>query len=119
MDIKLFYDKILMHADLECVKIIQAEQAEEDHLIIRNSKIGSKYKVAVASVIDNDWDAVEAVLTGKRVPRALKHMSRIVGYYSQIENWNKSKLGELKDRQAGQYQVEKADKEKEHAPLNT
>ncbi len=28
-------------------------------------------------------------------------MSRIVGYYSKIQNWNKSKLGELQDRQDG------------------
>ena len=30
-------------------------------------------------------------------------ITRIVGYYSRINNWNKSKLGELKDRQKGQY----------------
>jgi len=32
-------------------------------------------------------------------------MSRIVGYFSRIANWNKSKLGELKDREAGDYSV--------------
>ena len=31
-------------------------------------------------------------------------MTRIVGYYSRVTNWNPSKLGELKDRQAGQKQ---------------
>jgi len=36
-------------------------------------------------------------------------MSRIVGYFSKINNWNPSKLGELKDRQNGNY----AFKEKE------
>jgi len=30
-------------------------------------------------------------------------VSRIVGYYSKIENWNKSKKAELKDRQKGNY----------------
>ena len=32
-------------------------------------------------------------------------MARIVGYFSRIANWNKSKLGELKDRQQGNYSV--------------
>ena len=32
-------------------------------------------------------------------------MTRIVGYFSRISNWNKSKLGELKDRRRGKYSV--------------
>jgi len=32
-------------------------------------------------------------------------VTRIVGYYSKIENWNKSKRGELNDRHKGNYQV--------------
>jgi ribonucleoside-triphosphate reductase len=33
-------------------------------------------------------------------------LTRIVGYYSKISNWNKSKQGELKDRHKGNYAVE-------------
>jgi len=32
-------------------------------------------------------------------------MSRVVGYYSIIENWNDSKQAELKDRQNGRYKI--------------
>ncbi len=32
-------------------------------------------------------------------------VTRVVGYFSRVDNWNKSKLGELKDRQKGTYQV--------------
>lgn len=32
-------------------------------------------------------------------------MTRVVGYFSRIHNWNKSKVGELKDRQRGNYSV--------------
>lgn len=32
-------------------------------------------------------------------------MSRVVGYYSIIENWNESKQAELKDRQSGMYKI--------------
>ncbi|MBM4039439.1 MAG: anaerobic ribonucleoside-triphosphate reductase, partial [Planctomycetes bacterium] len=30
-------------------------------------------------------------------------LTRIVGYFSRITNWNKSKIGELRDRRAGRY----------------
>jgi len=32
-------------------------------------------------------------------------LTRIVGYFSRIKNWNKSKLGELNDRRKGNYHV--------------
>jgi ribonucleoside-triphosphate reductase len=32
-------------------------------------------------------------------------VTRIVGYFSRVDNWNKSKLGELADRQKGNYAV--------------
>jgi ribonucleoside-triphosphate reductase len=32
-------------------------------------------------------------------------LTRIVGYFSRINNWNKSKIGELKDRRKGNYSV--------------
>jgi len=31
--------------------------------------------------------------------------SRVVGYFSMIDNWNKSKLAEFKDRQKGNYSI--------------
>ena len=34
-------------------------------------------------------------------------VSRVVGYFARIGNWNNSKLGELKDRRRGTYQVER------------
>lgn len=33
-------------------------------------------------------------------------MSRVVGYYSIIENWNESKQAELVDRQKGSYDIQ-------------
>ena len=32
-------------------------------------------------------------------------MSRVVGYFAKVGNWNKSKLGELKDRRKGIYTI--------------
>ncbi|MFH1548262.1 MAG: anaerobic ribonucleoside-triphosphate reductase [Candidatus Omnitrophota bacterium] len=33
-------------------------------------------------------------------------ITRIVGYFSRVNNWNKSKIGELKDRKKGNYRIE-------------
>ena len=33
-------------------------------------------------------------------------MSRVVGYYSIIENWNGSKQAEFEDRQKGSYKLD-------------
>lgn len=52
-----------------------------------------------------NWDQVKRTLTGEREPQILSHVTRIVGYYSSIENWNQSKIGELKDRQKGDYSL--------------
>ena len=46
-----------------------------------------------------DWNDIK-----KGIPN-LTHMTRIVGYYSRVNNWNKSKLGELQDRCAGDYKL--------------
>ena len=32
-------------------------------------------------------------------------MTRVVGYFSRVHNWNRSKIGELKDRRRGNYSV--------------
>lgn len=32
-------------------------------------------------------------------------MSRVVGYYSKIDNWNAAKVAEFADRQAGDYAI--------------
>ncbi len=37
--------------------------------------------------------------------RDVTQVTRIVGYFSHVQNWNKSKLGELKDRHKGDYSV--------------
>jgi len=42
---------------------------------------------------------------GNEDKKTLKQMTRIVGYYSFIDNWNESKLGELAERHKGNYSI--------------
>ncbi len=58
------------------------------------------------AIEDNEWLTLQSqIIQGKDVRR----VTRIVGYYSRVENWNKSKLGELKDRHKGDYRIKVAD----------
>lgn len=38
-------------------------------------------------------------------------MTRVVGYYSIIENWNEGKQAELLDRRKGRYNIKKEDED--------
>lgn len=61
---------------------------------------------------DSNWKQIVAVFLDKREARILSHLTRVVGYYSQTHNWNDSKIGELRDRRAGDYSLLKAEKTK-------
>lgn len=69
--------------------------------------VGSKELDTVAhftpdAIDNNDWGMLnKQIIQGKDV----YHVTRVVGYYSRIQNWNKSKVGELQDRHAGDYAV--------------
>lgn len=53
-------------------------------------------------------DDVMEILRVEREPEVLVHMTRVVGYYSRVDNWNLSKRGELSDRHKGNYVVSEA-----------
>ncbi len=84
-----------------------------DILAVENSDIpmgieGHQCVVDVSEIfakIKNCSDAQQFVdvITGARNPVVCEGVTRIVGYYSRTQNWNKSKIGELRDRQHGQY----------------
>jgi hypothetical protein len=64
-----------------------------------------KWEIDPESILEHSWSTIESVLLGYSPPKILKHISRIVGYYSYLNNWNRSKLAELADRHRGDYVV--------------
>lgn len=76
--------------------------AQEDCFKIINHDLESAVLVSVDSVIRTPTKClVEALESG--VTTKLHGVTRIVGYYSRVSNWNKSKLSELVDRRHGNY----------------
>ena len=99
MDCTDFFNKVDAHENLEGVGVDE----ENGTVIVKTVDGYYKTIVPISAIKDGEWDLIEEVLTGKREPVVLTHMTRVVGYFSATKNWNKSKIGELKDRQKGDY----------------
>jgi hypothetical protein len=97
------FDKVETSGSLEGVGISETDRGPQ--LLIKHKPTGISTMLPADAVSDLTWDQLEPVLLGVRSPVVLTHISRVVGYFSRIENWNKSKLGELKDRHKGSYAI--------------
>lgn len=112
MDGHEFFTRVDKHSDLEWLGAREGRSPSEDEALICNTRTGTKHAIVVSAVLEHPWVELEAVLTGKRDAKIMIHLSRIVGYYSRIENWNASKLAELRDRQKGHYGLNEQPKKK-------
>ena len=90
---------------LRGVDISIGDNPEVDAITVEDTRTGYKTTFRVPVILELEWDKLQAIATGEERIDPLYHISRIVGYYSRIENWNKSKLGELSDRRAGRYAI--------------
>ena len=98
-----FFDKVAAHDKLEWLGV--SEPVSGDEALVCHTETGVKHAVTVSSILSHTWKELEAVLTGKREARIMVHLTRIVGYYSRVQNWNRSKLAELDDRHKGIYGI--------------
>jgi len=103
MDGHDFYARVSNHDGLEWHGVRKGDVAANDEVLVQHKKTGAKFAVALSAIRDHSWDELLPVLLGQRSPRVMTHLTRIVGYYSQLHNWNRSKLAELRDRQKGSY----------------
>jgi hypothetical protein len=98
METKQFIDKCIDNG---------YEWSEGEHDNKKGYFIGSKQLDTTAhftedAIKNNEWAALnKQIIQGKDVC----HVTRVVGYYSKVQNWNKSKIGELGDRHVGEYTV--------------
>lgn len=80
------------------------ETTKESQIKVLNSHNEAAYLVSVDAIVRQPLqDLILALETGLFM--RLHGVTRIVGYFSRINNWNKSKIGELHDRHSGDYAV--------------
>jgi len=82
-------------------------EGERDKVTVRYSRTGRTIAFPIQSILDNAWEEIKGICEGTRNANLMEHISRVVGYYSRVHNWNMSKRAELRDRQAGDYAVER------------
>lgn len=88
--------------------LIGVEGDEELEVLDVKVLVGCKRTKVVTTIAGEDIKKVKlprdrGQITGDEDLQPLYHLSRVVGYYSRQENWNKSKQGEAKDRRKGNY----------------
>ena len=107
----LFVEAVELSSDLEVIGT--AIPSNEEVFVIRDySKTegieGAYVEVSIEEIVRKVTDCDKAqefvnVIQNDRAPIVLNGITRIVGYYSRVNNWNKSKVGELRDRAKGSY----------------
>ena len=86
-----FFDKVAADSTL-CGESVMLNSTDEAVYVVRHQPTNLLTGLTVAEITGHDWSVVEALLTGRRNPLALQHMTRVVGYFSRVENWNASKI---------------------------
>ena len=115
MDARLFYHHVADHKDLEWLDSVMGDKPDDDGAIVGCSKTGHRFFISLPAIKEAAWETLTDILFGKRQPRIMTHVTRIVGYYSQLQNWNPSKIAELHDRHKGDYLVPDATPKKKVA----
>ena len=118
-----FFEWLVSNDDVELVAMVEHEDPKDDEIVIRlkryNPPHGRVLSVHPAETLChsiNEWDDLAAK---RRDLHIMTYQTRIVGYYSQLQNWNHSKLAELYDRQRGNYGVKETHNEEETTEVET
>lgn len=105
MDLKEFNNQLESAKDLSGVGMQFHDDGSLKGLVVKHVPTNMEIKLPIDAIKQANWETLYDVMIGKREPSVLQHMTRVVGYYSKVENWNPSKIGELKDRQKGNYEL--------------
>ncbi len=108
----IFVEAIELSSDLEIIGTAFPSNDEEVFVIRDYSKTegidGAYVEVSIDEIVQKVTDTDRAqdfikVIQNDRKSIVLNGITRIVGYYSRVNNWNKSKVGELRDRAQRNY----------------
>jgi hypothetical protein len=109
MDGTEFYRRVDKHPDLEWRGVREVPGSNDCEVIVLYVGPGDVVDpcmiLRLHSILECSWEDLVGVLTFQRPARLMIHLTRIVGYFSRVNNWNRSKLAELRERHEGDYAV--------------
>ena len=106
MEEKVVLDKLNSFVEkVEDSKRFEIAGTDKDEEVIvlsdttkREGIYGRYIEVGVEEILTAPLKDIWGVIANNRKKIVLEGVTRIVGYYSRTHNWNKSKVGELRDR---------------------
>ena len=111
--LSIFVEAVELSSNLEIIGTAFPADTNKEVFVIRDySKSegieGAYVEVSIDEIAQKitDYDKAQEflrVMQNDRAPIVLHGITRIVGYYSRVNNWNKSKIGELRDRAQRNY----------------
>lgn len=99
-----FWENVHADADLIWLGCQEGDSPSDDCIFVGYRK-QARFSVPVRSIRDHTWSEFRDVFTLKRPARIMTQVTRIVGYYALLHNFNESKKQELIDRRRGDYLV--------------
>lgn len=99
-----FYSAVRSHPFMAIVppEMIHEPLAGHTYVCARNGRM-RVFAVRPEQIADSSWEEIRAVFLGEREARMMTQVTRIVGYYAMLHNFNGSKRAEHHDRQKGSY----------------
>ena len=106
-----FFFSVEDDPQLRGLDMVIGDSPEDDTVVVEELVTGQKWttQIHVKAILTDNWNRLRSLMVGTYPPNPLVFVTRIVGYFSEVSNWNKSKLGELKDRRRGNYSLEPDD----------
>lgn len=106
----LFIEAVDETDNLKIVGTSFNDKKEEVFVIEDINNSGEHIEILISEIIEKAKNIKIAkefvkIIQGERSPIILSGITRIVGYFSRVNNWNRSKIGELRDRRRGTYGV--------------
>lgn len=96
-----FYANVEKHPQLTWLGV----HPETEEVCVEDSYLKLTHAIPLSEITSYQWGELCDVLTDRREARIMRHLTRIVGYFSRTSNWSGSKLEELNDRHKGDYAV--------------
>jgi len=97
-----FVEKVEDSERFEVVGLDRVGEKDEVFVLSDTTKkdgiYGRYIEVGVEEILTAPLKDIWDVIANNRKKIVLEGVTRIVGYYSRTNNWNKSKVGELRDR---------------------
>ena len=93
MEIENFIEHLAENPDT--FEWLEDEYDNKPGILVKNTQFDTKTHFTFDAIERNDLDLL---LTQTYHNKNVEHITRVTGFFSKVQSWNKGKRGELKDR---------------------